>query len=50
MLDFCPQRLGHVCCLNDAEWKKLKSLMIPVNLSLPISYLYSIRNDNDSYV
>jgi adenosine deaminase len=30
VLDFCPQRLGHVCCLNDVEWKKLKSLMIPV--------------------
>lgn len=34
VLDFCPQRLGHVCCLNDEEWKKLKSLMIPVSFSL----------------
>ncbi|PAN15279.1 hypothetical protein PAHAL_2G477200 [Panicum hallii] len=34
MLDFCPQRLGHVCCLNDVEWKKLKSLMIPVEICL----------------
>ncbi|KAK8461005.1 hypothetical protein SEVIR_2G432200v4 [Setaria viridis] len=34
VLDFCPQRLGHVCCLNDAEWKKLKSLMIPVEICL----------------
>ncbi|WVZ66952.1 hypothetical protein U9M48_016103 [Paspalum notatum var. saurae] len=34
VLDFCPQRLGHVCCLNDIEWKKLKSLMIPVEICL----------------
>ncbi|CAN6219816.1 unnamed protein product [Urochloa humidicola] len=34
VLDFCPQRLGHVCCLNDVEWKKLKSLMIPVEICL----------------
>uniref|UniRef100_A0A0E0LPC5 Adenosine deaminase domain-containing protein n=1 Tax=Oryza punctata TaxID=4537 RepID=A0A0E0LPC5_ORYPU len=34
VLDFCPQRLGHVCCLNDEEWKKLKSLMIPVEICL----------------
>ncbi|XP_006658069.1 N6-mAMP deaminase [Oryza brachyantha] len=34
VLDFCPQRLGHVCCLNDDEWKKLKSLMIPVEICL----------------
>jgi adenosine deaminase len=35
VLDFCPQRLGHVCCLNDEEWKKLKSSMIPVTFSVP---------------
>ncbi|XP_021310580.1 adenosine deaminase-like protein isoform X2 [Sorghum bicolor] len=34
VLDFCPQRLGHVCCLNDVEWEKLKSLMIPVEICL----------------
>ncbi|KAM0897040.1 hypothetical protein ACQ4PT_022823 [Festuca glaucescens] len=34
VLDFCPQRLGHVCCLNDEEWKKLKSSMIPVEICL----------------
>ncbi|CAM0907210.1 unnamed protein product [Alopecurus aequalis] len=34
VLDFCPQRLGHVCCLNDEEWKKLKSSMIPVEVCL----------------
>ncbi|XP_044455489.1 N6-mAMP deaminase isoform X4 [Triticum aestivum] len=34
MLDFCPQRLGHVCCLDDEEWKKLKSSMIPVEICL----------------
>lgn len=34
VLDFCPQRLGHVCCLNDIEWKKLKSLMTPVEICL----------------
>ncbi|KAF7014305.1 hypothetical protein CFC21_028319 [Triticum aestivum] len=33
MLDFCPQRLGHVCCLDDEEWKKLKSSMIPICLT-----------------
>ncbi|EMS53353.1 Adenosine deaminase-like protein [Triticum urartu] len=34
MLDFCPQRLGHVCCLDDEEWKKLKSSVIPVEICL----------------
>ncbi|CAD6222739.1 unnamed protein product [Miscanthus lutarioriparius] len=34
VLDFFPQRLGHVCCLNDVEWEKLKSLMIPVEICL----------------
>ncbi|KAF8679026.1 hypothetical protein HU200_045779 [Digitaria exilis] len=34
VLDFCPQRLGHVCCLNDVEWKMLKSLIIPVEICL----------------
>uniref|UniRef100_A0ACD5YCK5 Uncharacterized protein n=1 Tax=Avena sativa TaxID=4498 RepID=A0ACD5YCK5_AVESA len=32
VLDFCPQRLGHVCCLDDEEWKKLKSSTIPVTV------------------
>ncbi|KAM0867783.1 hypothetical protein ACQ4PT_041741 [Festuca glaucescens] len=34
VLDFCPQRLGHVCCLNNEEWKKLKSSMIPLEICL----------------
>ncbi|KQK13629.2 hypothetical protein BRADI_1g11465v3 [Brachypodium distachyon] len=34
VLDFCPQRLGHLCCLSDEEWKKLKSSMIPVEICL----------------
>lgn len=34
VLDFCPQRVGHVCCLEGEEWKKLKSLMIPVEICL----------------
>ncbi|KAK3127932.1 hypothetical protein QOZ80_7AG0580330 [Eleusine coracana subsp. coracana] len=34
VLDFCPQRLGHVCCLNDDEWKQLKSLKIPIEICL----------------
>lgn len=34
VLDFCPQRLGHVCCLNDEEWKKLKTSMTPVEICL----------------
>ncbi|XP_062187433.1 N6-mAMP deaminase [Phragmites australis] len=34
VLDFCPQRLGHVCCLSDEEWKKLRSLKIPVEICL----------------
>ncbi|PNT74615.1 hypothetical protein BRADI_1g18815v3 [Brachypodium distachyon] len=34
VLEFCPQRLGHACCLNDEELKKLKSSMIPVEICL----------------
>ncbi|KAJ3683799.1 hypothetical protein LUZ60_014026 [Juncus effusus] len=34
MLDFHPQRLGHVCCLDKQEWDKLKSLQIPVEICL----------------
>ncbi|TVT98020.1 hypothetical protein EJB05_56737 [Eragrostis curvula] len=34
VLDFCPQRVGHVCCLNDEEWKQLKSITIPVEICL----------------
>ena len=30
MLDFLPQRIGHACCFEEEEWKKLKSFNIPV--------------------
>eukprot|EP00252_Welwitschia_mirabilis_P011204 TRINITY_DN25227_c0_g1_i1.p1 TRINITY_DN25227_c0_g1~~TRINITY_DN25227_c0_g1_i1.p1 ORF type:complete len:380 (-),score=91.22 TRINITY_DN25227_c0_g1_i1:542-1681(-) len=34
MLDFHPERLGHVCFLEDSEWKTLKALNIPVEVCL----------------
>ncbi|GMN49852.1 hypothetical protein TIFTF001_019013 [Ficus carica] len=34
MLDFLPQRIGHACCLEEEEWKKLKSSNIPVEICL----------------
>ncbi|XP_024024713.1 adenosine deaminase-like protein [Morus notabilis] len=34
MLDFLPQRIGHACCFEEAEWKKLKSFNIPVEICL----------------
>jgi adenosine deaminase len=34
MLDFHPERLGHVCCLDDLEWKTLKASDIPVEVCL----------------
>ncbi|XP_031473593.1 N6-mAMP deaminase-like isoform X3 [Nymphaea colorata] len=34
MLEFCPERIGHACCLEDEEWKMLKSLNIPVEICL----------------
>ncbi|KAG9136943.1 hypothetical protein Leryth_023165 [Lithospermum erythrorhizon] len=34
MLDFQPRRIGHACCFGDGEWKKLKSLNIPVEICL----------------
>ncbi|KAJ4814571.1 Adenosine deaminase-like protein [Rhynchospora pubera] len=34
MLDFNPQRLGHVCLLAEEDWERLKSLMIPVEICL----------------
>ncbi|WRX28043.1 Adenosine deaminase domain - like 3 [Theobroma cacao] len=30
MLDFLPQRIGHACCFEEENWRKLKSLKIPV--------------------
>ncbi|XP_050371032.1 N6-mAMP deaminase [Argentina anserina] len=34
MLDFLPQRIGHACCFEEAEWEKLKSSNIPVEICL----------------
>ncbi|PWA78807.1 adenosine/AMP deaminase family protein [Artemisia annua] len=34
MLDFLPGRIGHACCFQDEEWRKLKSSMIPVEICL----------------
>ncbi|KAI4342923.1 hypothetical protein MLD38_027486 [Melastoma candidum] len=34
MLDFHPDRVGHACCLNDAEFECLKTLKIPVEICL----------------
>ncbi|KAF4372513.1 hypothetical protein CsatB_012761 [Cannabis sativa] len=34
MLDFMPQRIGHACCFEEEEWKKLKSFNIPVEICL----------------
>jgi hypothetical protein len=33
MLDFNPERLGHVCLLSNEDWERFKSLMIPVSIS-----------------
>ncbi|XP_076937260.1 N6-mAMP deaminase-like isoform X1 [Bidens hawaiensis] len=43
MLDFLPGRIGHACCFEDEEWRKLKSYKIPVDLC---SYIYF----NDMFV
>ncbi|CAL9015186.1 unnamed protein product [Prunus brigantina] len=34
MLDLLPQRIGHACCFEEEEWKRLKSLNIPVEICL----------------
>lgn len=34
MLDFLPQRIGHACCFEEEEWRKLKSSKIPVEICL----------------
>ncbi|KAI3745364.1 hypothetical protein L1987_58475 [Smallanthus sonchifolius] len=34
MLDFLPGRIGHACCFQDEEWRKLKSYKIPVEICL----------------
>ncbi|KAK6264944.1 hypothetical protein SCA6_020378 [Theobroma cacao] len=34
MLDFLPQRIGHACCFEEENWRKLKSLKIPVEICL----------------
>lgn len=32
MLDFQPQRVGHACCFEEEEWRKLKLSKIPVRV------------------
>lgn len=32
MLAMCPERLGHVCCLDEPEWQVLLASGIPVSL------------------
>ncbi|CAK9878552.1 unnamed protein product [Sphagnum jensenii] len=34
ILDFHPERLGHVCCLDDLEWQALLASKIPVEVCL----------------
>uniref|UniRef100_A0A1D1Y2R1 Adenosine deaminase-like protein n=1 Tax=Anthurium amnicola TaxID=1678845 RepID=A0A1D1Y2R1_9ARAE len=34
ILDFCPNRIGHACCLEEDDWKKLKSSKIPIEICL----------------
>lgn len=34
ILEFCPQRIGHACKLDDSHWSKLKSSKIPVEICL----------------
>ena len=34
MLAFGPERLGHVCCLSEQQWGKLRGLGIPLELCL----------------
>ncbi|KAM7500944.1 hypothetical protein LguiA_025358 [Lonicera macranthoides] len=34
MLNFLPERIGHACCFEDEEWRKLKSSKIPVEICL----------------
>lgn len=43
MLDFNPERLGHVCLLADEDWDRLKSLVIPVS----ISFDYLLNHPNN---
>ncbi|KAM7265591.1 hypothetical protein ACFE04_003274 [Oxalis oulophora] len=34
MLDFLPDRIGHACCLDEEEFRTLKSFEIPVEICL----------------
>ncbi|XP_031398965.1 adenosine deaminase-like protein [Punica granatum] len=34
MLDFHPERMGHVCFFNEEHWKRLKTYKIPVEICL----------------
>jgi hypothetical protein len=34
MLAMGPERLGHVCCLDDYEWEVLLACDIPVRLPI----------------
>ncbi|KAJ4838696.1 hypothetical protein Tsubulata_003132 [Turnera subulata] len=46
MLDFQPQRIGHACCFDEEEWRKLKSSKIPVEICLTSN----IRTDTISSI
>ncbi|KAE8728823.1 putative cytochrome P450 [Hibiscus syriacus] len=34
MIDFLPHRIGHACCFDKENWRKLKSVKIPVEICL----------------
>ncbi|KAG0469616.1 hypothetical protein HPP92_016316 [Vanilla planifolia] len=34
MLDFCPERIGHACFLEDDDWEKAILLKIPIEICL----------------
>lgn len=34
MIDFLPHRIGHACCFDEENWRKLKSAKIPVEICL----------------
>ncbi|CAA7392157.1 unnamed protein product [Spirodela intermedia] len=34
ILDFCPDRIGHACFLDEDDWQKLKASKIPIEICL----------------